>query len=117
MSAAGFTVVRTYTPPPDDLLYAASENGLKVLAGLFYRDWRYLLGTRPAEQRRLAVQARNDARDLAIRLAENPTVLGICVGNEIPADVVRWVGGKVVSRLIAELADIVHDVDPRQLVT
>lgn len=117
MSAAGFTVVRTYTPPPDDLLDAASENGLKVLAGLFYRDWRYLLGTRPVEQRRLAAQARNDARDLAIRLAENPTVLGICVGNEIPADVVRWVGGKVVSRLISELADIVHDVDPRQLVT
>jgi O-antigen biosynthesis protein len=117
MSAAGFTVVRTYTPPPDDLLDAASENGLKVLAGLFFRDWRYLLGTQPAEQRRLAAQARAEARELAIRLAENPTVLGICAGNEIPADVVRWVGSKVVSRLIAEQADVVHSVDPEQLVT
>jgi len=117
MSAAGFTVVRTYTPPPDDLLVAASQNGLKVLAGLFFRDWRYLLGTQPAEQRRLAAQARAEARELAIRLAENPTVLGICAGNEIPADVVRWVGSKVVSRLIAEQADVIHSIDPGQLVT
>jgi glycosyltransferase involved in cell wall biosynthesis/exo-beta-1,3-glucanase (GH17 family) len=117
ISAAGFNVIRTYTSPPDDLLDAASEYGLKVLSGLFYRDWRYLLGTRSGEQRRLAAQARAEARQLALRLAENPTVLAICVGNEIPADVVRWVGGKVVSRLIGELADIVHEVDPQQLVT
>jgi hypothetical protein len=48
MSAAGFTVVRICTPPPDDLLDTASQNGLKVLAGLFYKDGRYLLGTGPA---------------------------------------------------------------------
>jgi glycosyltransferase involved in cell wall biosynthesis len=117
MAASGFTVVRTYTPPPDDLLEAAAANGLKVLAGLFYRDWRYLLGTQSHELRRMAEEARNEARELAMRLLVNPTVLGICVGNEIPADVVRWVGAKVVSRLMAELADIVHEVDPEQLVT
>jgi len=35
MRAAGFTVVRTYTLPTDDLLEAAAGNGLRVLAGLF----------------------------------------------------------------------------------
>src|SRR6266699_938133 len=42
---AGFTVVRTYTPPPSDMLDAAAEVGLRVLAGLNYQDWRYLLGS------------------------------------------------------------------------
>ena len=32
IAAAGFTVVRTYTPPPDDLLELAAANGLRVFA-------------------------------------------------------------------------------------
>ena len=32
MADAGFTVVRTYTPPPDDLLELAAECGLRVFA-------------------------------------------------------------------------------------
>src|SRR5712692_3353394 len=44
MARAGFTVVRTYTPPPDDMLQAASATGLRILAGLDYRDWRYMVG-------------------------------------------------------------------------
>src|SRR6478609_10562710 len=43
MRAAGFTVVRTYTEPTDDLLEAAAHHGLHLLAGIFYPDWRYML--------------------------------------------------------------------------
>src|SRR4051812_42190920 len=40
ISAAGFTVVRTYTVPPDDLLDLAADWDLRVMAGVFYPDWR-----------------------------------------------------------------------------
>src|SRR6266705_6389719 len=33
IAAAGFTVVRTYTTPPPDMLEASRELGLRVLAG------------------------------------------------------------------------------------
>src|SRR5205807_415123 len=36
---SGFTVVRTYTAPPDDLLDLAADTGLVVLAGSFFPDW------------------------------------------------------------------------------
>ncbi|MDP9405585.1 MAG: glycosyl transferase, partial [Actinomycetota bacterium] len=45
MTDAGFTVVRTYTAPPDDLLDLAGEFGLRVMAGVFWPDWRYLVGS------------------------------------------------------------------------
>src|SRR5256885_1091485 len=60
IAAAGFTVVRTYTPPPDDMLELAAANGLRVFAGVFYPDWRYALGCSGAERRRVAREARGE---------------------------------------------------------
>src|SRR5690349_1300645 len=39
ISTAGFTVVRTYTMPTDDLLDLAADWDLRVMAGIFYPDW------------------------------------------------------------------------------
>src|SRR5437764_11406408 len=58
MAAAGFTVVRTYTAPPDDLLDLAADSGLRVLAGAFYPVWRYLTGGSRRRQRAMAAEAR-----------------------------------------------------------
>ena len=41
MAAAGVNLVRTYTLPPVELLDIAGELGLRVLAGLDFKDWRY----------------------------------------------------------------------------
>jgi len=41
IASAGFTVVRTYTPPPPDMLDAARDFGLRILAGI---DYQQLLG-------------------------------------------------------------------------
>src|SRR4029077_9881404 len=49
--------------------------------------------------------------------AGNPVVFGISVGNEVPADVIRWVGIKPVATLLSELCALIHDVDPHRLVT
>src|SRR2546430_12127865 len=42
IARGGFNVVRTYTPPPDDMVEAPGELGLRSLAGVDYRDGRDL---------------------------------------------------------------------------
>lgn len=117
MEEAGFTVVRTYTPPPDDMVDLAADWGLRLLAGVFFPDWRYLVGTSRRGLRRVARDARAEVRSTARRLVGNESVLGISVGNEVPADVLRWFGTKEIADVIGELADVVREVDPDQLVT
>jgi cellulose synthase/poly-beta-1,6-N-acetylglucosamine synthase-like glycosyltransferase len=117
MREAGFNTVRTYTAPPSDLLGQAAASGLAVLAGVHWNDWRYLIGSSGRQRREVARTAVRTVRDEARRLAGNPDVLGLCIGNEIPADVVRWVGSERVSDLIEELAWTIHSEDPDRLVT
>lgn len=115
--AAGFSVVRTYTLPTDDLLEAAAEFGLRVLAGVFYPDWRYLLGASRRDSRRVAHEAHREVRAAARRFAGDPRVLGLSLGNEVPADVLRWHGLETVARTLNELIGVVREEDPRRLVT
>lgn len=117
MREAGFTVIRTYTLPPDDLLDAAGEQGLRVLADVFYPDWRYLLGESRRASRRVAREARDEVRRAALRLRGDPRVLGLSLGNEVPADVLRWHGTGMVADTLRDLAETVRDADPDQLVT
>lgn len=114
---AGFTVVRTYVEPRGDVLESIGEHGLHTLAGIFWPDWRYLVGASGRQQREMASVARHTVRDAARRLVGRTEVLAICLGNEIPADVVRWVGATKVASLISELADEVRSVDADRLVT
>lgn len=117
MAEAGFSVVRTYEPPPTDVIELAADAGLRLLAGVFASDWRYLLGSSHRQRRRVAADARAAARAAARRLAGSEEVLALTVGNEVPADVVRWVGARVVARLLEELAEVVREEDPQRLVS
>jgi O-antigen biosynthesis protein len=117
MRAAGFSVVRTYTLPTDDLLHAASEFGLRVLAGVFYPDWRYLLGSSRRARRRVAREARQEVQAAARRFAGDPRILGLSLGNEVPADVLRWHGLETVANTLNELVEVVREEDSDRLVT
>jgi glycosyltransferase involved in cell wall biosynthesis len=117
MRDKGFTVVRTYTPPPDDVLDLAADWDLKILAGVHYPDWRYLLGTSRRDRVRVARDAAAQVRAAARGLAGNPAVLGLSIGNEIPADVLRWCGSDTIGRTLGELVDVARDEDPDLLLT
>jgi O-antigen biosynthesis protein len=117
MGAAGFTVVRTYTEPPPDLLDAAGDAGMRVLAGIFYPDWRYLLGASRRQRRRVAQEAAIEVRAAARRLAGDDRVFALCLGNEIPADVIRWYGTTAIADVIAEQVEVVRHEHPTRLVT
>jgi GT2 family glycosyltransferase len=117
MAAAGFSVVRTYTTPPPDLLDAAADFGLHVLAGVYFDDWRYLVGCSRRQRWQMLRQARETVATAARALAAREEVLGICIANEVPADVVRWVGQHEIGLGLRALADVVHEVDDRHLAT
>ena len=114
---AGFSVVRTYTVPTDDVLEAAADHGLCILPDVFYPDWRYLVGGSRRQSRQVAREARLEVRRAARRLAGNEQILGLSLGNEVPADVLRWHGIDVVAETLRELVEIVREEDPGQLAT
>lgn len=117
MREAGFTVARTYTPPPDDVVDLAADWGIRLLVDVFYPDWRYVVGTSRRQRRRMVHGARAEVRSAARRYAGNPGILALSLGNEIPADVVRWFGTAAVVEVIEELAEVVREEDSDRLVT
>ena len=66
----------------------------------------------------MARAAEAEIRRQAARLAGRDEVLAVVVGNEVPADAVRWFGTpRTSSRVLGRLADAVHEADPDLLVT
>ncbi len=117
MSRLGLNTVRTYTLPPTDLLELAEENGLRVIVGLDYRDWRYEESPGRAAHRRVRDEARR-AVDAALQACSgNATVLAIAVGNEVPGDVTRLHGPREVAEILSELVARVHAGDEDMLAT
>jgi len=62
------------------------------------------------EAQRLVREAAQSARD-------HSSVFALSIGNEIPADIVRWHGARRVERFVSELADIARQVHCDGLVT
>lgn len=85
--AAGFDGVRVYELPPEDLLDAALAAGLVVLAGL---PWGHAsdFGGRPG----ILSAAEVALADWLRRVGAHPALAGVLVGNEVPADIARWIG-------------------------
>ncbi len=117
MREVGFSVIRTYTLPSDDVLQLAADHGLRVLPDVFYPDWRYLIGGSRRENRRVAREARQEVREAARRLAGNEHILGLSLGNEVPADVLRWYGIDLVADTLRGLVEVVREEDRDQLIT
>jgi cellulose synthase/poly-beta-1,6-N-acetylglucosamine synthase-like glycosyltransferase len=112
MAAAGINAVRVYTAPPTWLLDLAQECGLLVLAGL---PWEQHVTFLDDPQRAAGIERR--VRDGVRSLAGHPALLGVTIGNEIPASIVRWHGRKRVERFLQRLYKAAKKEDPDALVT
>ena len=108
----GINTVRTQAPVPSWLFDCAQRHGLKVLVGIAWPQTTANLND-AATVRGIEASARETAR----RGAGHPAVLGYCVGNEIPAAIVRVFGSRTVERIIKRLFDAVKMEDPAALVT
>jgi ABC-type multidrug transport system fused ATPase/permease subunit/GT2 family glycosyltransferase len=112
MRRAGIDAVRTYSVPPRRLLDLAAEHGLRVLVGL---PWEHHVAF--LDDAALCRDIERRVREGARACAGHPALLGMSVGNEIPASIVRWHGRKPVERFLDRLCRAVREEAPGALVT
>src|SRR5262249_33151372 len=108
----GANTVRVYHVPPRDFLDTAHAFGLKVLIDVPWSKHRCFLESKNEQE-----GARRAVREAARVGRNHPAVLALSVANEIPPDVVRWLGREKVERFVEELVDVAHAEDPEALVT
>jgi GT2 family glycosyltransferase len=112
MARNGIDAVRIYTSPPGWLLDRASDHSLRVMVGLSWEDHVAFLESRSA-----ASGIVERVRAQAAECAGHPAVLCLCVGNEIPAPIVRWHGPRAIEGFIERLCTTAKTEDPDVLVT
>ncbi len=110
MAEAGFNVIRIYDMPGRRLLDTALRHGLRVFGGLVWEqdaDFFQHPGRFTEARVRLAEGLRESA--------EHPALVGVYVGNETPADLVRWMGPLRVRQAIENLIALGKDLAPHLL--
>ena len=112
MRELGANAIRTFTVPPPWLLDLALEYGIVVLVGLPWAEHVCFL-----EDRRVAREIRAAVSEGVERCQRHPAIFAYLVGNEIPPDVVRWLGPERVKAFVEQLAEVVKAVDPAALVS
>lgn len=100
IAAAGFDTVRVYEMPERRVLDTAAGCGLRVFGGLKWCQHADFCG-RPG----ILDEARDALAEALGRTAGHPALAGVFVGNEIPADLVRWMGPVRVRVAIESLID------------
>jgi len=107
MIAAGFNAIRLYEMPDLRLLDAASHHGLQVFGGLKWGQHVDFLN-HPTH-----FSAAKISLATALKLtAQHPALAGVYVGNEIPTDMVRWMGPAKVLQAIEELITLGRELAP-----
>jgi glycosyltransferase involved in cell wall biosynthesis len=108
----GANTLRVYHAPPRVLLDSAVLSGLRVLVDIPWSKHRCFLGSRADRE-----EARRAVRDAVRACGRHPGVFAYSVVNEIPPDVVRWLGPKRVEAFIDELVDVARHEDPAGMMT
>lgn len=96
--AAGFNALRLYEMPDCGFLDAAAAHGLRVFGGLRWGQQQDFF-RRPA----LLSAARVELAAALNDTGAHPALAGVFVANEIPADLVRWMGPARVRETVEEL--------------
>jgi GT2 family glycosyltransferase len=87
IAAAGFNALRLYEMPGRGLLDAAWRHGLMVFGGL---KWGQSADFCRAPE--LYASARQELARCLGETADHPALAAVYVGNEVPADLARWMG-------------------------
>lgn len=112
IAGLGANVVRVYHVPPRDFLDTAQAFGLRVLVDVPWSKHRcFLDSAEDMESGRRAV------REAARACQGHPALFALSVVNELPPDVVRWLGREKVEAFVDELVAIARAEDPEALVT
>ncbi|MEX2287739.1 MAG: glycosyltransferase [Planctomycetaceae bacterium] len=112
MREAGVNAVRTYHVPPPWLIEAAEEFDVALFVDVAWSKHICFLDSEQAQ-----AEARMAVRQAVEAGRRFHSVFAYSVGNEIPANIVRWHGARRVERFIAELTDVAKQADSEKLVT
>lgn len=107
---AEFNAIRVYEMPTLKMLNLAEASGLKVFGGL---DWQQNADFFRDPSRLSA--AKVHLAETLKPIAKHPALAGIYVGNEIPTDLVRWMGPKKVLTALESLIDLGREIAPNIL--
>ncbi len=108
---SGANLIRVYHVPPHWFLDLARHHELKVLVDI---PWDKHLCF-DSEQRR--DEARETVRRAVRACAQHPAIFAYSVANEIPPDIVRWIGPAAVADFIDALIGEAKQADPGCLCT
>ncbi len=108
----GANTIRVYHVPPRHVLDTAQAFGLKVLVDVPWSKHRCFLDSQEDQE-----SGRRAVREAARACKDHPALFALSVVNEVPPDVVRWLGRERVESFIDELVDIARTEDPKALVT
>ncbi len=107
ITAAGFNSIRLFEMPGIALLDAAAQHGLKVFGGLKWGLSADFFG-QPGLYSTATIQLVESLR----AIHQHPALAGIYVGNEVPADLARWMGPLKVRRAIEDLITAGREIAP-----
>lgn len=110
MVEIGFNAIRLYDLPDERLLDAAVGHGLKVFGGLKWGQSADFIGA-PEIFSSAVVELVRFLRETG----DHPALAGIYVGNEIPADLARWMRPLKVREAIEQLIDTGRKIAPHLL--
>ena len=112
MRDLGINCLRIYHTPPGWFLDLAQEHGLRIFLDVAWPKNLTFVGDKAITE-----AAHTAVRTAAQACGNHPAVFAISVVNEIPPDIVRFVGRLKVEEFIDELVCIVKDEAPDCLVT
>ena len=110
MVAAGFNAIRLYEMPDIRLLNAAAVHGLKVFGGLKWGQSADFIGA-PGLYSAAMISLVHSLG----KIGKHPALAGIYVGNEVPADLARWMGPLKVRRALEQLIATGREIAPQLL--
>jgi O-antigen biosynthesis protein len=112
MAKSGINTVRTYTIPSIEILDLAQKYGLKIMIGL---PWEQHITFLDSEQKKKNIIKK--IIGYVNSCNRHPAILCYTIGNEIPAQIVRWYGDKKIAAFLYKLYKAVKISDPGALVT
>lgn len=110
MASIGVNAVRTYDLPNDELAEIASEQGLRLLIDVPWPKHLNLYDN--PDQQSMCIEMMESA---ARHVRDWPNVMGVFLGNEIPADIARWAGERKVGAFLKRLYARAKEIAPETL--
>ncbi|CAN5518992.1 hypothetical protein BH10PLA1_BH10PLA1_18830 [soil metagenome] len=108
----GANTLRIYHTPPAWFLDLAEQSGLKIFLDVSWPKNLTFVGDEDLTQ-----QAQDAVRTAARTCGNHPAVFAISVVNEVPSDIVRFVGAPKIADFIDDLVAIAKDEAPQCLIT